>query len=101
MTQSESSESAGIRSSTSGVAVRAGSHFDLTGDLSGVVTALHEQFDDQLDAEVVDAEIQVVADRFVDARIRSFVPLFVRRYASEKLRRLAGGGRPAVAEAPV
>ena len=89
MTQSEQP---GTRRSTSGSGVVDSDrpHSDLTGELSGVVRSLHDQFDPRLDSTVVDAEIQVVADQFVNARIRSFVPLFVRRYASEKLRRLAG-----------
>ena len=85
------SEPSGTRRSSSRVAAPHGSHADLTGDLSGVVKALHEQFDPHVDATVVDAEIRLVADRFADARIRSFVPLFVRRYTSEKLNRLTVG----------
>jgi|NGEPerStandDraft_6_1074524.scaffolds.fasta_scaffold189159_1 hypothetical protein len=61
-------------------------HAPLTGDLSVVVGALHDTYDDRFGATVVDSEIQQVADRFADARIRSFVPLFVRRYASARLR---------------
>jgi hypothetical protein len=58
----------------------------LAGDLSVVVGSLHEKYDDSLGARIVDSEIRQVADRFADARIRSFVPLFVQRYASAKLR---------------
>jgi hypothetical protein len=61
-------------------------HAELTGDLSIVVETLHETYDDRVGAAVVDTEIQQVADRFADATIRSFVPLFVRRYAGAKLR---------------
>ena len=64
----------------------AGSHASLTGDLSVVVGSLHEKFDEPLGPTLVDSEIQQVADRFTHARIRAFVPLFVRRYAGANLR---------------
>ena len=64
----------------------AGTHAPLTGDLSAVVGSLHEKFDAPLGAVLVDSEIQEVADRFTDARIRAFVPLFVRRFAGANLR---------------
>ena len=64
----------------------AGSHAPLTGDLSDVVGSLHEKFDEPLGPVLVDSEIQQVADRFTHARIRAFVPLFVRRYAGASLR---------------
>lgn len=63
-----------------------GRHADLAGDLSGVVGSLHAQYDDLVGAAVVGTEIQRVADRFTDARVRAFVPLFVRRYVEELLR---------------
>ena len=63
-----------------------GPHAQLTGDLSVVVGSLHDQYDSRLGFAVVDSEIQQVADRFALARIRSFVPLFVRRFAGAKLR---------------
>lgn len=62
---------------------------DLSGDLSVVVGGLHDEFDARLGAAVVDRDIQVVADRFTRARVRSFVPLLVRRYARERLRELS------------
>jgi hypothetical protein len=61
-------------------------HAELTGDLSVVVGSLHDTYDDRVGAEVVDSEIQQVADRFISARIRAYVPLFVRRYAGAQLR---------------
>jgi hypothetical protein len=61
-------------------------HAPLTGDLSVVVGSLHEKYDDPLGPALVDSEIQQVADRFTHARIRAFVPLFVRRYAGATLR---------------
>ena len=68
-------------------------HADLTGDLSIVVDSLHEMYDDQVGALAVSTEIQQAADRFTNARIRSFVPLFVQRYASVGLR-ARGARRP-------
>ena len=61
-------------------------HAALTGDLSVVVGSLHAKYDERVGAAVVEKEIQQVADTFTEARIRSFVPLFVRRYAGAKLR---------------
>ena len=61
-------------------------HADLTGDLRVVVESLHETYDDQVGAAVVDHEIQEVADGFMSARIRAYIPLFVRRYAGARLR---------------
>ena len=61
-------------------------HARLAGDLSVVAGSLHEQYDPRLGPAVVDTEVQRVADRFVNARVRSFVPLFVRRFAGAKLR---------------
>jgi hypothetical protein len=63
-----------------------GSHAPLTGDLSVVVGSLHEKYDDPLGPVLVDSEIQQIADRFTHARIRAFVPLFVRRFAGARLR---------------
>ena len=66
--------------------VPTGPHADLTGDLSIVVGSLHEQYDSRLGAAVVDTEIQLIADRFTTAKVRAFVPLFVRRYAGARFR---------------
>jgi len=78
-----------------------GPHAQLTGDLSVVVGSLHDQYDSRLGFAAVDSEIQQVADRFALARIRSYVPLFVRRFAGAKLREDCAGqpgpaARPAV-----
>jgi hypothetical protein len=59
---------------------------ELSSDLVAVATSLHNQFDHELGAAVVTGEIHQVADQFETATIRSFVPLFVRRYAGEGLR---------------
>jgi hypothetical protein len=58
----------------------------LNTDLTAVATSLHEQYDVRLGADAVDAEIRLAADRFANARIRAFVPLFVRRFAGKGLR---------------
>jgi len=76
-------------------------HAELTGDLSAVVGSLHNAYDDRVGATVVDAEVQQVADRFTGARIRAFVPLFVRRYAGARLRTRQAQPRPDTDTAPV
>ena len=68
-------------------------HADLSGDLYTAVQSLHRQFDEQVGAAAVEAEIQHVADRFTDARIRTYVPLFVRRFAGHELRGRSGTPR--------
>jgi hypothetical protein len=70
---------------------------ELSSDLVAVATSLHDQYDHELGAAVVTGEIHLVADRFEAATIRSFVPLFVRRYAGEGLRarhEMDGSPRP-------
>jgi deazaflavin-dependent oxidoreductase (nitroreductase family) len=76
---------------------------DLDGQLHAAAESLHRQFDDELGAAAVGAEIQQVTDRFADARIRTYVALFVHRFAGAELRAVAaggipGGGRPAPAQ---
>jgi len=75
-------------------------HAELNGDLSVVVGSLHRAYDERVGATVVQAEIQQVADRFAGARIRAFVPLFVRRYAGARLRTLPATPRPVTGTAP-
>jgi hypothetical protein len=65
-------------------------HADLTGDLHTAAESLHQQFDQQVGSAVVDVEIQRVADLFADARIRAYVPLFLRRFATHELRDRSG-----------
>ncbi|WP_426566114.1 three-helix bundle dimerization domain-containing protein [Angustibacter sp. McL0619] len=55
-------------------------------DLVAVARAVHEEFDTRLEPTLVDECIHEVAARFADARVRSFVPLLVRRYATDALR---------------
>jgi hypothetical protein len=57
----------------------------LTPDLFTVAAVLHDEFDEQVGAAVVDTEIHRVADQFTDVPIRAFVPLFVRRFAGDEL----------------
>jgi hypothetical protein len=59
------------------------------------VGSLHEQYDRQLGADTVEAEIQDVADQFEGAWVPAFVPLFVRRFSRERLR-----GRHSVPDSP-
>jgi hypothetical protein len=65
-------------------------HADLSGDLRVVARSMHDAFDDQVGPDVVEVEVQRVADRFVQARIRMYVPLFVRRFAGQALRERTG-----------
>ena len=54
-------------------------------DLNEVVLGIHDQFDEQLDPLAVDECLCRVAARFDDAKVRSFVPLLVRRYVNDEL----------------
>jgi hypothetical protein len=54
-------------------------------DLHDVAQLVHDEFDDRLDPRIVDQCLDQVAARFAGARIRSFVPLLVRRYVREEL----------------
>jgi hypothetical protein len=65
-----------------------------------VVGSLHRAYDERVGATAVDTEIQQVADRFTGARIRAFVPLFVRRYAGARLRALRPESQPSPGTAP-
>jgi len=55
-------------------------------DLQDVAHQVREEFADRIDPRQVDECLGRVAARFDDAKIRSFVPLLVRRYAREELR---------------
>jgi hypothetical protein len=57
----------------------------INGDLKDVAHGVHQEFDELLDPEAVDECIDRVAAKFVDAKVRSFVPLLVRRYVSAEL----------------
>jgi hypothetical protein len=58
---------------------------DFNKDLQKVAHLVHEEFDDRLDPLVIDDCLANVAARFADARVRSFVPLLVRRYVRDEL----------------
>jgi hypothetical protein len=58
----------------------------INGDLQGVAREVHDKFDDLLDSTTVDESLERVSATFAKAKIRSFVPLLVRRYVNEELR---------------
>lgn len=55
------------------------------GDLQDVAQGVHQEFDDKLDPQAVDECLARVAAGFSDAKVRTFVPLLVRRYVSDEL----------------
>jgi hypothetical protein len=57
----------------------------LNGDLQDVVHGVHQEFDEHLDPRAVDECLDRIAEKFVNAKVRAFVPLLVRRYASDEL----------------
>jgi|SRR5450631_781288 len=57
----------------------------LNGDLQDVADGVHQQFDEHLDPRAVDECLDRIAARFVNAKVRVFVPLLVRRYVSDEL----------------
>jgi hypothetical protein len=81
------SESQTIRVAESPVLPRdpGGTHEELAPDLIDVAASLHRRFDPDLGSATVGFQIQLTADRFAKARIRAFVPLFVRRFTVEAL----------------
>jgi hypothetical protein len=63
----------------------------ISADLQDLAHQLHEEFADRLDPDDVDECLARVATKFNDAKVRSFVPLLVRRYVRDELHeRLAG-----------
>jgi hypothetical protein len=57
----------------------------INADLQDVVHQVHQEFDEQLDPLAVDECLDRVAAKFDDAKVRSFVPLLVRRYVGDEL----------------
>jgi hypothetical protein len=57
----------------------------INADLQDVAHQVHQEFDDRLDRHVIDECLAKVAAQFADARVRSFVPLLVRRYVRDEL----------------
>jgi hypothetical protein len=58
---------------------------EIHADLQDVAQQVHQEFADQLDPRQVDECLGRVAAKFDEAKIRSFVPLLVRRYVREEL----------------
>jgi hypothetical protein len=58
---------------------------EINTDLQKVAHLVHEEFGDRLDPHAIDECLAKVAARFADARVRSFVPLLVRRYVRDEL----------------
>lgn len=62
-------------------------------ELRAVASQLHHDFDHLAGAAVVDRVLDEVAARFSEARVRTYLPLLVHRYAKSELRvRLTTGG---------
>jgi hypothetical protein len=58
----------------------------INADLQDVARQVREEFADRLDPGVVDECLGRIAAKFDGAKVRSFVPLLVRRYARHELR---------------
>jgi len=54
-------------------------------DLQKVAHVVHQEFDHRLDPRAIDECLTKVAAQFADAKVRSFVPLLVRRYVRDEL----------------
>jgi hypothetical protein len=57
----------------------------INADLQDVAHQVREEFADRLDPHDVDECFDRVAAKFNDAKVRSFVPLLVRRYVRDEL----------------
>jgi hypothetical protein len=62
---------------------------EINPDLQDVAHRIHEEFADRLDPREVDECLTRVAAKFDGAKVRSFVPLLVRRYVTDELDTLA------------
>ncbi len=62
--------------------------------LNDVAKRVHEKFDDHLGSSAVDECLNQIAARFEGAKIRSFIPLLVRRYVREELQARVSQGWP-------
>ena len=60
---------------------------EISDDLQEVAQQIHEEFDERLDPGEVDDSLTRLSAKFNDAKVRSFVPLLVRRYARDDLLR--------------
>jgi hypothetical protein len=63
---------------------------EINADLQDVAHQIRKEFADRLDPHEVDECLTRVAARFDDAKVRSFVPLLVRRYVSDELHERLG-----------
>ena len=61
------------------------SRHTINADLQDVAHQIHAEFADQLDPGDVDECLDRIAAKFDDAKVRSFVPLLVRRYVRDEL----------------
>ncbi len=59
-------------------------------DLQDVVRQVHLEFADLLDPQEIDACLVRVGAKFDNAKVRSFVPLLVRRYVCDELQETLG-----------
>jgi len=59
--------------------------------MHGVSRRLHRQYDDLVDAAIIDQVIQEESGRFDRARVEIFVPLLVERAARDRLAAIAAG----------
>jgi len=60
---------------------------EISDDLKDVAHQLHQEFDGRLDPREVDDSLTRLSAKFNDAKVRSFVPLLVRRYVRDDLLR--------------
>jgi hypothetical protein len=59
---------------------------EIRSDLQDVAQQVREEFAAQLDPGEVNECLDRVSAKFDDAKVRSFVPLLVRRYVNDELR---------------
>jgi len=71
---------------TSSTASNAPGRLQINPDLLDVAHQIHQEFADRLDLSEVDECLTRVASKFSEAKVRSFVPLLVRRYVGDELR---------------
>lgn len=57
----------------------------ISSDLKDVAHQIHQEFAERLEPELIDECLDRVAAKFDDAKVRSFVPLLVRRYVRDEL----------------
>jgi hypothetical protein len=60
----------------------------ISADLHDVAQQVHEEFDGSLEPRAIDECLTRMAAKFDDAKVRSFVPLLVRRYVRVELQGL-------------